>query len=127
MDTAVHFTDSLSVIEPRICGVAFIFNVSLKSISIDSRTQAFYYTIVGYPEKDLAGEIALVTGGGGGLGRLLSLRLARLGVRVIVWDINQEGNYSCSKTTNTYTHSHDIDGNDDFVGSNVQNIIMLLA
>lgn len=59
---------------------------------IISISQATFYTIVGSPEKDLRGEIALVTGGGGGLGRLLSLRLARLGVRVIVWDINQEGN-----------------------------------
>lgn len=56
-------------------------------------SQAFYYRIVGYPEKNLQGELALVTGGGGGLGRLLSLRLAKLGVDVIIWDINQEGKY----------------------------------
>lgn len=55
------------------------------------RSQAFYYRIVGYPEKNLQGELALVTGGGGGLGRLLSLRLAKLGVDVIIWDINKEG------------------------------------
>lgn len=54
-------------------------------------SQAFYYRIVGYPEKNLQGELALVTGGGGGLGRLLSLRLAKLGVDVIIWDINKEG------------------------------------
>ncbi|XP_011268965.1 epidermal retinol dehydrogenase 2 [Camponotus floridanus] len=44
-----------------------------------------------YKMKSIDGEIALVTGGGGGLGRLLSLRLANLGAIVIVWDINKSG------------------------------------
>ncbi|CAH0564161.1 unnamed protein product [Brassicogethes aeneus] len=41
--------------------------------------------------KDVKGEIALVTGGGGGLGRLLALRLAKLGATVVLWDINVAG------------------------------------
>lgn len=65
--------------------------VLLIGVKISVSFQAFYYRIVGYPEKDLHGELALVTGGGGGLGRLLSLRLSKLGVDVIIWDINQEG------------------------------------
>lgn len=44
--------------------------------------------------KSIAGEIALVTGGGGGLGRLISLRLAKLGAIVVVWDINEKGKFS---------------------------------
>uniref|UniRef100_A0A182LWT5 Uncharacterized protein n=1 Tax=Anopheles culicifacies TaxID=139723 RepID=A0A182LWT5_9DIPT len=59
--------------------------------------QAFYYQIFGVPKKDLNGEIALVTGGGGGLGRLLALRLIKLGAKVVLWDINQEGMYSTIK------------------------------
>lgn len=53
--------------------------------------QAIYYTLFGKPKKDLNGELALVTGGGNGLGRLLALRLTKLGAKVIVWDINQDG------------------------------------
>ncbi|CAL7940438.1 unnamed protein product [Xylocopa violacea] len=41
--------------------------------------------------KSIAGEIALVTGGGGGLGRLIALRLANLGAIVVIWDVNKEG------------------------------------
>ncbi|KAL2733672.1 short-chain dehydrogenase/reductase family 16C member 6 isoform X1 [Vespula squamosa] len=44
-----------------------------------------------YQMKDISGEIALVTGAGGGLGRSLALGLANLGVIVVIWDINQEG------------------------------------
>ncbi|KAK0170616.1 hypothetical protein PV328_008449 [Microctonus aethiopoides] len=47
-----------------------------------------------YKMKSVAGEIALVTGGGSGLGRLLSFRLANLGVIVVIWDIN-EADFVC--------------------------------
>lgn len=44
-----------------------------------------------YKMKSIAGEIALVTGGGGGLGRLIALRIANLGAIVVIWDVNKEG------------------------------------
>ncbi|KAL1399597.1 hypothetical protein pipiens_008083, partial [Culex pipiens pipiens] len=52
--------------------------------------QSIYYALFGKPKKDLYGELAMVTGGGGGLGRLLAMRLTKLGAKVIVWDINQD-------------------------------------
>lgn len=52
---------------------------------------AIYKSIVGHKKKDLKGGIAVVTGGGGGLGSLIALRLARLGVTVVLWDINKQG------------------------------------
>lgn len=43
------------------------------------------------PMKNLDGDIVLVTGGGGGVGRHLAIKLARLGAKVVIWDINKEG------------------------------------
>lgn len=52
-----------------------------------------YYIAFGYPEKELGSDIALITGGGSGLGRLLSLRLAKMGTKVVIWDINKQGKF----------------------------------
>ncbi|XP_045522766.1 epidermal retinol dehydrogenase 2 [Pieris brassicae] len=49
------------------------------------------------PMKSLKGDIVLVTGGGGGVGRRLAIRLARLGAKVVIWDINEDAlNKTCS-------------------------------
>jgi all-trans-retinol dehydrogenase (NAD+) len=40
--------------------------------------------------KDISNETVLITGGGYGLGRLLAERFAKLGAKVIIWDINEE-------------------------------------
>ncbi|CAG9564647.1 unnamed protein product [Danaus chrysippus] len=42
------------------------------------------------PMKSLKDDVILITGGGGGVGRQLAIRLARLGARVVLWDINKE-------------------------------------
>ncbi|OAD54371.1 Short-chain dehydrogenase/reductase family 16C member 6 [Eufriesea mexicana] len=44
-----------------------------------------------YKMKSIIREVVLVTGGGGGLGRLITLRLANLGAIMVIWDVNQEG------------------------------------
>ena len=44
-----------------------------------------------YRSKDISGQIALVTGAGGGIGRLLALGLANLGCKVVCWDVAKQG------------------------------------
>ncbi|XP_015187299.1 PREDICTED: short-chain dehydrogenase/reductase family 16C member 6-like [Polistes dominula] len=80
----MNWLNLLSSIYETIC-----FLVSCAKIIIEGIVRACIP--VKFQMKDIQGEIALVTGGGGGLGRLLALRLANLGVIVVVWDINQEG------------------------------------
>lgn len=41
-----------------------------------------------YKAKDISGQIALVTGAGGGIGRLIALGLAHQGCRVVCWVIH---------------------------------------
>lgn len=41
-------------------------------------------------KKDVTGQIVLITGGGGGVGRQIALNFARLNARVVIWDVNRE-------------------------------------
>ncbi|XP_045592856.1 short-chain dehydrogenase/reductase family 16C member 6 isoform X2 [Procambarus clarkii] len=45
-----------------------------------------------FRRKDVKGQVALVTGGGSGIGRLVCLKLAARGARVVTWDVNAAGN-----------------------------------
>lgn len=42
--------------------------------------------------KNIEGQVVLVTGGGSGIGRLLCLKLAKKGARIVTWDVNKAGN-----------------------------------
>lgn len=48
-------------------------------------------------QKNVAGEIVLITGAGSGLGRLLALQFARRGSVLVLWDVNKEGNEETCK------------------------------
>lgn len=47
------------------------------------------------PMKSLKGEVILITGGAGGVGKQLAIKLARLGAKVVLWDVNEEGKQIC--------------------------------
>lgn len=42
-------------------------------------------------QKSLRGKVVVLTGGAGGVGQELVLRLARANAKVVLWDINEEG------------------------------------
>ena len=46
---------------------------------------------VKYRAKDISGQIALVTGAGGGIGRLIALKLAKHGCKVVCCDVVKQG------------------------------------
>ena len=54
-----------------------------------------------FRRKNVVGEIVLVTGAGGGIGRLIALKFAKLGATVIVWDIKKDGMKSFITIINT--------------------------
>jgi NAD(P)-dependent dehydrogenase (short-subunit alcohol dehydrogenase family) len=41
-------------------------------------------------EKNLTGRVAIVTGGGGGMGRAIALALVERGARVTIFDVVEE-------------------------------------
>lgn len=51
--------------------------------------RAIIYPFIPSKLKDVSKETVLITGGGHGLGRLLATKFAKLGSRVIIWDINE--------------------------------------
>lgn len=49
-------------------------------------------SLVYVPQKDVNGEVVLITGAGSGLGRLLAIKFATLGATVVLVDVNREAN-----------------------------------
>ncbi|XP_072110832.1 epidermal retinol dehydrogenase 2 [Mobula birostris] len=48
-------------------------------------------------KKNVSGEIVLITGAGGGIGRLLTLEFARLQTVLVLWDIDAESNQETAR------------------------------
>jgi len=43
-------------------------------------------------KKSIEGDVVLITGGGSGIGRLMALKLSKLGAVIVTWDVNAKGN-----------------------------------
>nr|CAH0113314.1 unnamed protein product [Daphnia galeata] len=65
--------------------VAMIFYYILKAIVVP-------WIPIKYRSKDISGQIALVTGAGGGIGRLLAIGLSNAGCKVVCWDVAKQAN-----------------------------------
>lgn len=59
--------------------------------------------------------VCVVQGGGSGLGRLMALRFADLGARVVLWDVNTAGNEETARLVrerNAEVHHYTVDLSD---------------
>lgn len=72
------------IIEFTIISILSVYYIS-EAIILSITPSFFLY------QKSLRGKVVLVTGGAGGVGQELALRLARYKARVVVWDVNDKG------------------------------------
>ena len=64
--------------------------------------------------QDIAGKVALVTGGASGMGQIYARRLAGRGAKVAIFDVNQAGLDSPAAESDNITAFHcDISSLDD--------------
>ena len=61
------------------------------------------YSFIPARRKDVSKEIILITGAASGIGRALSLKFARLGATIVLWDINKSANEAVAEEINSKT------------------------
>ncbi|XP_050397408.1 protein dhs-3 isoform X2 [Patella vulgata] len=51
-----------------------------------------FFVPASFLAKDISHDTVLITGAGSGIGRLMAIKFAEKGCRVVVWDVNNKGN-----------------------------------
>ncbi|KAL7744716.1 hypothetical protein ACLKA6_017210 [Drosophila palustris] len=77
-----------------------IYNIVLLIVDLVMLVIKFWLTIVEEiiklfttrPETNVAGKFVLITGAGHGMGKEMALQYAKLGAKVICWDVNEQTN-----------------------------------
>ncbi|KAH7728615.1 DHS-3 protein [Aphelenchoides avenae] len=67
------------------------------------------------PRKSVQDNVVLITGSGSGLGRLMSIQFAKLGARLVLWDIDEKGNNETKRILEdlgTKAHAYTVDLSD---------------
>ncbi|XP_073818322.1 estradiol 17-beta-dehydrogenase 11 [Musca autumnalis] len=85
--------------------VFFVLMLPLILFAVFLKHLLDYLFSLGLKEKDVMGKVALVTGGGSGLGREIALELARKGCKLAVVDVNSKGCYETVDMITKIPHS----------------------
>lgn len=75
----------------------FVETLKVLGLSVVYYLEAFLRVFVPPRRKSVEGELVLLTGAAAGLGRIMALEFARLGARLVLWDIDQEGNLETAR------------------------------
>jgi len=108
----------------------FLFYYILRSIVLA-------FVPFSYRYKDVSKDTVLITGAGSGIGRLTAIRFAKLGCKLVLWDVNREGNEETAqlvreKGARAFTFSCDITDREavyrtaDKVRQDVGNVTILI-
>ncbi|XP_064480550.1 short-chain dehydrogenase/reductase family 16C member 6-like isoform X1 [Ornithodoros turicata] len=76
----------LNSVRQLLYNFALVFYYILEAFVLKLVPRKYLY------RKSIVGETVLVTGAGSGLGRLLAVRFAKRGARLVLWDIDRSGN-----------------------------------
>ncbi|KAF7706214.1 epidermal retinol dehydrogenase 2 [Silurus meridionalis] len=75
----------------------FLETLKVLGLTVVYYLEALFRLFVPARRKSVAGEVVLLTGAGSGLGRIMAQEFARLGARLVLWDIDEAGNLETAR------------------------------